>query len=101
MKTTLEAEDVQAIAAALMELIKPMLLGTRAQSELDVNFTPETLADYLQVDTSWVYKQISLKTIPYFKTGKYTRFKKSLIDKWIETQAVRPVPCSKAGKSKG
>lgn len=91
MKTTLELEDIRVIASAVAEIIRPMLAGN-GKAEPDTIFTAETLAEYLQVDTSWVYKQVSYKAIPYFKTGKYTRFKKSVIDKWIETQAVRPIP---------
>jgi hypothetical protein len=40
---------------------------------------------------SWVYKQVSLGTLPYFKADKYTRFKKTEIDKWTENRTVRPV----------
>jgi excisionase family DNA binding protein len=89
LKTELELQDINSIAQRVAELLKPILSGNNKVKE-DVIFTPETLAKYLQVNTSWVYKQVSLKSIPYFKSGKYTRFKKSAIDKWIETQTVRP-----------
>lgn len=89
---TLPPELVKAIASEVVEILKPLILSGNGRAEPDTTFTPETLAEYLQVDTSWVYKQVSYKAIPYFKTGKYTRFKKSVIDKWIETQAVRPIP---------
>lgn len=82
-------------------MLKPMLAVNFRQHEPDIILTPETLAEYLQVDLSWVYKQVSLKTIPYFKSGKYTRFRKAAIDKWIETQSVRPVPPPKLLKSRG
>lgn len=90
MKTELEREDIEAIADKVIEKLKPLIAGN-GKDEKDIIFTPETLAKYLQVDTSWVYKQVSLKTIPYFKSGKYTRFRKSVIDKWIESQTVRPI----------
>lgn len=92
MKTHLEPEDIQAIAEAVTEMIKPLLSNNARERTEDAIFTPESLAEYLQVDTSWVYKQVSLKTIPYFKSGKYTRFKKSAIDKWIDNKSVRPIP---------
>ena len=90
VELTLPPELVDLIADRVIEKLKPLLSGNGKQD--DIIFTPETLAECLQVDTSWVYKQVSLKAIPYFKTGKYTRFKKAVIDKWIETQAVRPIP---------
>jgi len=91
LKIELELQDIQAIASAVIEMLKPMLSGNGRHDTADIIFTAETLAEYLHVDTSWVYKQVSLKTIPYFKSGKYTRFKKPLIDKWIEMQTVRPL----------
>jgi excisionase family DNA binding protein len=96
---TLEA--YQAIAEMVLEKLKVILSGNGRQDTGDNIFTPETLAEYLHVDTSWVYKQVSLKTIPYFKSGKYTRFKKSAIDKWIETQTVMPLALLKLAKSRG
>ena len=99
MRTQIEPEDVQAIATAVMEMLKPIISLNGRNDAGDAIFTPETLANYLQVDRSWVYKQVSLKTIPYFKSGKYTRFKKSLIDKWIEAQTVRPIPPLRLAKS--
>lgn len=96
---TLPQELVELIADRVIEKIKPILSGNGKHEGENTIFTPETLAQYLQVDTSWVYKQVSLKTIPYFKSGKYTRFKKHVIDKWIEAQTVRPIPPLKLLKS--
>jgi excisionase family DNA binding protein len=98
MRTTLEQEDIQAIAEAVIEKLKPLLIGIKAKSEPDTIFTPETLAEYLQVNVSWVYKQVSFKAIPYFKSGKYVRFRKSVIDRWTENQSVRPIPPLRAVK---
>lgn len=92
MKSTFEPDEIQAIGDYVIEKLRPLLSGNSKANEPDTIFTPETLAEYLQVDTSWVYKQVSYKTIPYFKSGKYTRFKKTEIDKWIGTQTVKPIP---------
>lgn len=94
VELTLPPELLDLMADKLIEKLKPLLINSKA-SEPDTIFTPETLAEYLQVETSWIYKQVSLKAIPYFKSGKYTRFKKAVIDKWIETQTVRPIPLVK------
>jgi excisionase family DNA binding protein len=54
-------------------------------------FDVQELAAYLKVEVTWVYKQCYLKTIPYFKAGKYTRFKRAQIDSWIRDQEVKPI----------
>lgn len=98
MKTQLEAEDIQAIAIAVIEKIVPYLTDKKHESE-EIIFSPETLAQYLQVETSWVYKAVSNKVIPYFKSGKYIRFKKSSIDRWIASQERQPIPLFKQLKN--
>lgn len=98
MKAELEPQDIEAIAQRVVELLKPMLTGI-GKHEDDVIFDVQGLAEYLKVDTSWVYKKVSLKEIPHFHAGKYPRFKKSAIDKWIETQTVRPIPPLKLVKN--
>ena len=94
MKTLLESEDIQAIAERVIELLRPILSGNGKENNHsdDKIFTPETLAQYLQVDISWVYKQVSNKGIPYFKNGKYVRFKKSSIDSWIKSREKKHIP---------
>ena len=72
------------------ERLKPMLAKAVGPQDYTI-FDVEGLARYLSVETSWVYKQVSLREIPYFKTGKYTRFRKKDIDRWIESQMVKPV----------
>src|SRR4030042_5666127 len=101
MKTEFESQDIEAVANRVLELLKPLITGNGRNEDKDTIFTPETLSKYLQVDISWVYKQVSLKTIPYFKSGKYTRFKKNKIDRWIEKNTVEPIPSKKLGNKWG
>ena len=49
------------------------------------------MADYLKVDSSWVYKRVCENKIPYVKLGKYNRFRKSAIDRWLELGMVKSV----------
>ena len=117
MQIKLESEDITLIVQGVVEAIRPLFnkcgkgyndiiftvetitknektgeeIRRQCKFEGDIIFTVESLAEYLQVDVSWVYKSVSTKSIPYIKIGKYTRFKKSVIDKWVETQTVRPV----------
>jgi excisionase family DNA binding protein len=89
MKTELEAEDIQAIVKEVIRQVKPLLKNDKTE---DVIFDVSGLAEYLKVNDSWIYTQVSLKAIPYFKSGKYLRFKQSAIDKWIDSQTVRTIP---------
>ena len=90
MKLELESEDIQAIAEKVVEMLRPYLSGTSRPE--DAMLDKKGLAEYLHVDISWIDKQITNRAIPFFKAGKYTRFKRSRIDRWIETQGVDPIP---------
>ena len=46
----------------------------------------EELASYLKVNKQWVYQKVHSKGIPHFHVGKYPRFRKSIIDKWLENE---------------
>jgi excisionase family DNA binding protein len=91
MKTELEQADIQAIAEKVIHLLRP-ILAANGNGQEETVFDKKSLAEYLHVDMSWIDKQITSRAIPYFKAGKYTRFKRSHIDRWIESQRVDPVP---------
>ena len=46
--------------------------------------TLEQVADYLNVDKFTVYRLIAAKELPAFKVGNQWRFKKKLIENWLE-----------------
>lgn len=101
MKFEIEPQDIEAIAQRVSEIIKPMLTHHAGTNEKDFVFDVKGLSEYLHVNPSWVYKQVSLKAIPYFKAGKFPRFRKREIDKWTESKAVRPIPSLKVIKTRG
>ena len=104
MKFEIEPQDIEAIAQRLSDILRPMLARIERSDSTngsDAIFDVKGLAEYLHVTSSWIYKQASLKAIPYFKTGKYPRFRKKEIDRWIESQTARPVPALKVMKSRG
>lgn len=101
MKIEIESQDIEAIAQRVTELIRPILLNAGHNEEKDRIFDVKGLSEYLHVDPSWIYKQVSLRAIPFFKTGKYSRFRKKDIDKWIESNAARPIPPMKLVKARG
>lgn len=94
MKTTLEPEDIQQIAEAVVKMISPLLSNNGKEKSEDVILTVKTLAEFLEVSEQWVYERVHLKEIPFYKVGKFPRFKKSDIDKWLDalkTPAINPL----------
>jgi excisionase family DNA binding protein len=89
MQIDLEKKDIEAISEKVVERLRPLIKANGKGGDNTI-FDPQGLAQYLRVDVSWIYKQVGLGGIPFFKAGKYTRFKKSAIDKWIERQSVEP-----------
>lgn len=85
MQTSFDPIELKTIAEQVAESLKPILTaqGNKSKADDAAIFTPEELAEYMKVDLSWVYKQSQYGTLPYFKIGKYLRFKKSDIDKAI------------------
>jgi len=96
MKIELEIPDSvsQAIADAVVARLRPLLAPSKREGE-DAILTPDQLAGYLSIKKQRVYEAVSLKTIPYFKVGKSLRFRRSAIDKWIESQSI-PVASTRA-----
>lgn len=49
--------------------------------------TTRQLADYLQLNELTIYKRVQLGEIPVVKVGRVLRFKKNIIDKWLEIES--------------
>ena len=77
---------IEAIAQRVVATLRPLLV--RKQDAIDAILTVDQLAGYLGIGKQRVYEAVSRKAIPYFKVGKSLRFKRSAIDKWIESQSV-------------
>lgn len=86
----LDENEINAIAKEIAETIKPLLKDSKVPDE-DKVLDVKALAEYLKVPQSWVRKKVASGKFPHFKSGKYLRFKKSKIDKWIETQSFQPL----------
>jgi excisionase family DNA binding protein len=52
--------------------------------------TIEELSAYLKISRFTIYDWVYHKRIPYLKLGRYLRFKKELIDEWIEKKLRLP-----------
>ena len=51
--------------------------------------TVKQLAEYLQLDEHTIYRLARKGEIPALKIGAEWRFKKDLIDKWIEKESLK------------
>ncbi len=91
MRIEIDEQDIKRIAEKVVELLRPLLANGEKHLNEDVVFTVESLSEYLKTNVSWVRKQVSFMTIPFFKVGKYVRFRKSAIDKWIKNQSREPL----------
>lgn len=91
MKTELEAQDIEAIAGRVKELLKPMLSGNSRQVADDIIFDVPALSEYLRVSSKWIYERTHLKEIPHLKVDGVLRFRKKDIDKWLNTYNVPAV----------
>jgi len=45
--------------------------------------TPEELCELLYVKKCWIYRQVREGNIPYLHLGKYLRFSRPDIEKWL------------------
>lgn len=82
-----EEEDIQVIAEKITEHIKPLLGNTEKEEAI---FDKKALSKYIHVDVSWIDK--NLYSLPHFKAGKYVRFRRIEVDKWIEASMKYPSP---------
>ena len=91
MKTQFELDDIKAVSSTVVEMITPILGRSFEKNSNGSIFDQDKLAQYLKVSRSWVDQRISQNEIPYFKCGKYPRFRKGDIDKWINKNTLQPV----------
>lgn len=49
--------------------------------------TIEQVATYLTVDKFTVYRLVSKKKLPAFKVGNQWRFKREIVDAWLENNS--------------
>ena len=99
MLIELDDRDIERVAIKVTELLKPLLKSSHQRSEQDdVVFDVDGLASYLKVNKAWVYERTHLNEIPYYKVGKFPRFKKKEIDRWLERSKINPEPFPELAK---
>jgi excisionase family DNA binding protein len=62
---------------------------TRGHSPDNEILTIEEVATYLRLTPQTIYKWAQEKRIPAAKLGKEWRFRKSIIDRWLDDQILR------------
>ena len=72
----------EALSAKLAVKLKPLLSNKDGGTSGDRILSVDDLSKYLSVDKSWVYHNI--RQIPHFKIGRFPRFRKREVDKWLE-----------------
>jgi len=89
MKIEVEIPDsvAHAIAERVAASLRPMLVPKKGECG-DGILTPDQLVGYLHVTKQWVYERVALGEIPHTKVGKYLRFRRSVVDRWLESQSV-------------
>ena len=53
----------------------------------DKLLTIDQIAEYLKVDKFTVYRLVNKKQLPAFKVGNQWRFKREIVDSWLETNS--------------
>ncbi len=84
---TIPPELAAQIAAEVIAAIKPILAAKAPEADDRLMDVP-ALARYLGVTTQRVYDAVALAEIPSLKVGRYVRFKRSVVDKWVESQMI-------------
>jgi excisionase family DNA binding protein len=47
--------------------------------------TAEEVAGLLQVTKGWVYEQTRRDSMPHIRLGRYVRFRRSAVERWISS----------------
>lgn len=91
-------QDKNEISQAVVAALRPLVT---AKENPETIFTVESLAEYLSVSKKWVYERVQFKEIPFAKTGGFLRFKKSDVDRWLDSHKTPAVHPLTTGKLKG
>lgn len=92
MRIDLDQSDLQAIAQEVAKVLKPLIKSNgKTKDKDDALLTVGGLAEYLGVSKRWVQERIYSREIPYSKIGKFYRFRKSKIDRWVDSQEIPAV----------
>ncbi len=72
-----------AVSVKVLQRLKPLLSNKDNGKDRSNLLSVEDLAEYLGVEKDWVYSHI--KEIPHFKVGRFPRFRRKDVDRWLES----------------
>jgi excisionase family DNA binding protein len=85
MRTTLEPEDIQAIAMRVVEMLKPLLRKEEDDELLNIDQVSALLGKSKEQVYQWVHNaKYGMGDFPYKKAGKALRFSKKDLCKWMK-----------------
>jgi len=83
---------VDAVAEAVVKRLRPMIHGLGVLVENDDGLMSlKELAEYLGVSKDWIYQRTAKNEIPFGKVGRFVKFRRSEIDRWLSTRSVPAV----------
>ena len=85
---TFPPELVESIADKVIEKLTPLITGNSKHENEDRVFTVEQLSNYIGLSKQWIYN--NKKNIPHFNRKRKPLFRKSEIDRWLETFKKEP-----------
>lgn len=85
---TLPPELVDEIADKVFEKLEPLIVGNSRHNTEDRVFTVAQLSEYIGLSKQWIYN--NKKNIPHFNRKRKPLFRKSEIDRWLETFKKEP-----------
>jgi len=89
MKSTLEPEDIQAIASAVIEMLKPVISGNGKYDSNDRWFNVRQLSEYIGMSAQWIYNNKS--KLPHVNINSKPLFRKSEVNRWLESCRVHTI----------
>ncbi len=84
MKAELNINTDELISRITQEVVKAIKPLVNHDHKTDRLMDVKGLADYLQVKESWIYGKVHKREIPFYKAGKFPRFRKKFIDIWLK-----------------
>ena len=95
-------ELVSAIAEEVVARLRPLLAARKEAAGVEVLMGVAELGKYLgSVSRDWIYQRTAGNEIPFVKVGRFVKFRRSDIDRWLAKQsvpAVAPLSASLPGR---